>query len=519
MDKNKLLLIFPRPISEFPTSFAYLNAVAKEKGWECKALVNTFNKYYSQEDIIIKVHKYSPTIIGFNLGTLSLLDTYKTMEQLSNEGYFVIAGGPHATTCPDEVLKRSGAKIVVRNEGEATLGELLDWETGNIDKRISDILGISYKSWDGKKVIHNPTRPYLDFKDIPKPDFDCFDFDAFRTTDGLLKGFHRIYCSRGCIGNCSFCDNNIFKHKVRYRPLDIVIEEIKERHEKYGIESFVIADDTFTFDKEYVKDFCKEIKKLNLSIIWSCSTRADRISDEIFLTMRDAGCYLIGYGIESGDATTLKNIRKGITIKQAHEAVEQASRLGFRVFVNLMTGFPFESEESLRNTYEYVKRHFNEVFVYQVSGSLCPYPGTKVFEDSKDKYGIDKWWLREKYQNFGQQVHQNSIEPYKVSTYCQRHLYDDTYVYEEKFYPFTKKYKKIVKEMAFLIGKRNLLSEQPSRLKRWWIYNLSKLSRFIYEINPRIEKKVVYTIVRLLKFRSHFHNRMPLGAELKLREK
>lgn len=506
---KKVLLLFPRPISEMPTGFSYLNAVLKQKGYNCKALVNTFNHYYTDEDILQEVQTYNPDIVGVNIGTLRLLDTYALIKKIKALDILTIAGGPHATTRPEEVLN-NGIDIVIRNEGEITLAELCDKKFTNLET----ILGISYKLND--TIYHNPKRPYADMVNLPRPDFSCFTIENFLTSEGVPKGLHRVYCSRGCIGVCSFCDSAIFGHKERYRPLEVVLDEIEYRYKTFGIESFVIADDTFTANKKYVKEFCAGLKALGLPIMWSCSTRANLLNDELLTIMKDAGCYLIAFGIESGDPETLKKIKKGVSLEQCNKAIDLVAKQGMRIFVNLMVGFPWETDKAVSNTIEYIKKHFNQVFVYQVTGSLCPYPNTPVYEDYKDEYDIKDWWLRPEYQNFGQQIHQNTIEPYKLSTFYQRNLYDDTYIWEEKFFSFPKSYKKLVKKMAFLIGKRNLLSQESSKLKRFLIYQTCKVSRFFYELFPTLEKKVISKVVALFKFKSNFHDRMPLGAEAKI---
>jgi hypothetical protein len=176
-----------------------------------------------------------------------------------------------------------------------------------------------------------------------------------------------------------------------------------------------------------------------------------------------------------------------------------------------MTGFPWETEQHIIDNINYIKEHFNQVFIYQVSGSLVPYPGTRIYEEYKDNEKVRCWWLDKDYQNFGIQIHQNTTEPYKVSTFYQRTLYDDTYIWENIFFNYTKEYKTLVKKMAFIVGKRNLLSEEPSPFKRWFKYQLCKVSRFFYELHPKLEKIIVYNIVRLLNFHSRFHDKGPLG--------
>lgn len=71
--------------------------------------------------------------------------------------------------------------------------------------------------------------------------------------------------------------------------------------------------------------------------------------------------------------------------------------------------------------------------------------------------------------------------------------------------------------MAFLIGKRNLLSEEPSWIKRQFILFISRISRYFYEINPNLEKTIVSKVIDLLDVKNKIHDGMPLGAILKIR--
>ncbi len=507
---KKILLVFPNPISEMPIGFAYIAGIFKQKGYKVRAVVNTFSHFLQWNDLVRLAKDYQPSIVGFNIGTFRLLGVYKTIRKMKDLGVTVIAGGAHVTTCAEEVIE-NGVDIAVRNEGEETISELCDFWEGKKDLSLDAIKGVSFKDSAGK-IKHNPRREYIqDLKYLPAPDFTCFDQDVFRTSDGLLKGMHRIYCSRGCPACCTFCDRAIFGQKVRYRPIENVVNEIEERKNKYGIDCFVIADDTFTFSKKYVRDFCEAVKDRGLNIKWSCSTRANAVDAQTLDMMKKSGCYMVSYGIESGDEETLEIIRKNITLEQAHEAVNLAAAAGFRIYVNLMTGFPWEKESAVMNNIKYIKEHFNQVYVYQVSGAIVPYPGTEIYAAFKDEYRFEKWWLKEAYQNYGIQIYQNVENPYKYSTFYQRKLYDDTHIWEETFFKYSRKYKNRVKKMAFLIGKRNLISLYPSPVRRWIVYQVCKLSRLVYEVNPRIEKRVTSAIISAVNFKSRFHDRGPIG--------
>ncbi|GAH39716.1 unnamed protein product, partial [marine sediment metagenome] len=122
------------------------------------------------------------------------------------------------------------------------------------------------------------------------------------------------------------------------------------------------------------------------------------------------------------------------------------------------------------------------------------YLDTPIYEDYHKKEGFTDFWLMDKYQNAGMVIYQNVSNPYKVSTYFQRNLYDDTYVAEDYFFKFTPEYKRAVAKMGLLIGKKAINAQYESVLKRLLEYGIGYISRMFYEFNPNLEKQIVGSI-------------------------
>ncbi len=94
-----------------------------------------------------------------------------------------------------------------------------------------------------------------------------------------------------------------------------------ELHQSYGIREFSFEDDTFVTFKARLKDICEQLIDLNLGISWSCLGRVNHVTLENLRLMRQAGCWQISFGIESGSAEILTLINKRVTLDQVRQAV------------------------------------------------------------------------------------------------------------------------------------------------------------------------------------------------------
>ncbi len=507
----KVLLIYPTLISEAPITLAMLASVMQKEGFTVSALVNTFRRPLGINDYVSAAKEFGADVVGIRMLTYNVLNTYKIINALKREGLTVLVGGPHATDRPEEVINY-GADIVIRNEGEDILRDICQYWNGRDGLSLETIGGITYRDVNGK-ICSTATRPILrDLAELPPPDLDVFDIDLFRQSDGLIKGFHRIYTSRGCPGRCTYCDLNVFGQKLRFWPVSAVIDEIKNRIEKYGITSFTIVDDCFTVSHKRVYEFCEQISKVSPKVVWRVNSRANLVNRQMLQAMKEAGCHLIIFGLESGDPETLRKVKKDVKLEDNINAPIIAAEAGMQVHANLMTGFPWETVESVNNNVKLIHEIRDAVYLYQVSGSLIPFPGAEIYNQYADIYGFRDYWLDDQYQEVGIQTYQNNINPYKSSTFYQRYLFDDRYIQEETFFNYSQEYKEKVWEMVYEIGRHNLetlYAESP--LKQAMILFLSKISSKIYKLSPKLEMRLGGLLYRPRKGkRSNVEGRMDM---------
>ncbi len=284
----------------------------------------------------------------------------------------VIVGGHLPTTKPELLLSSPNIDVVVRGEGELTVLELVNnLHHGN---PLDDVLGISYKEQD--RIIHNPDRPLIAVLDESAfPDIESIiNFDTYRPVDLGV-----VVTSRGCPYSCSFCAiRNLWGQKVRYHSIEYVIEEIRRLVEKHNVGYISFRDPTFNLDRKRVIKFCEALHRENLKIEWECFVRIDRIDKTLLDMMKQAGCYRVRVGVESGSDRIHKYLNKGLTVAKIRQGAAILNSSGIRWTAFVMIGIPEETEDDLLATLELLK----EIQPTFVNIALFnPIPGTRVYQE------------------------------------------------------------------------------------------------------------------------------------------
>ena len=279
-----------------PIGILYPAAVLEKEGYEVRVsdeLVNDNTERIIQE--------FRPEVLCLSVNTPCVPRAKSLVEFGKQHGVSLfVAGGAHATNEPESCINDVGVDVSVISEGEAVLPDLLrndNW---------SDITGFVYKNKEGK-IINNGKRPLIqDLDSIPFPARHLLDFSKYAGTAILGFFLHKnekwtpVITSRGCPFLCTFCANwRVMGRDTRDRSPENVIEELKEIKYKYGINAVDFVDDTFVLRPERIKKFCELMIKENLNMKWSCQSRVT-ITKEMLQLMKNAGCELIAFGVESG---------------------------------------------------------------------------------------------------------------------------------------------------------------------------------------------------------------------------
>jgi len=154
-----------------------------------------------------------------------------------------------------------------------------------------------------------------------------------------------------------------------------VVEEVKllQRH---GIHNFHMYADLFTVNREQVMGICEEILRSGLRIKWTCNSRVDYVDEEMLREMGRAGCWMISWGIESGNEGVLRKAAKGANPKKAKDALAWAKAAGIKNWGYFIIGLPGETVETIRETITLAKSLPLDIALFHVA---APYPGTPFF--------------------------------------------------------------------------------------------------------------------------------------------
>lgn len=396
----KVLLINPSYgediVPSFPLGLAYvasslLSRRRKVEVWDLNAPQVSLNKAVAQ----IRSAK------GYDVvGITGMIKNYGYIEGLIRafEHYHpetkIVLGGSLATAIPRYLLEQLPVDFIVIGEGEETTPELLSAiaSGGTFDS----IPGIAYRK-EGEAIFTSPRRFLEDLDSIPFPSWDLFPIEFYRrnvffdpdlsTKERYVSGQMAVIGSRGCPYQCTYCDHNIKGNKIRARSIENLIAEIKELYKRYKLNNFYFWDDIFTFNKDRVMEFCERVLSEGLKIFWTCNGHVNTADLEMYRKMKEAGCYSIRYGIESGSQRILDAFKKGVKVERAIEAIRATVDAGLTPVMYFMIGMFEENEETVEDTIRFVDETFRPLSYWSVFPQvhffyLTPIPGTPLFTEA-----------------------------------------------------------------------------------------------------------------------------------------
>lgn len=370
------------------------------------------------------IGQISTKIVGFSCMS-NLLPFTILAAKMIKENYpdkIVVLGGVGPSPVAHHIIKEFPfIDIVVDGEGEEVIIEIME---GNQNQVLQ-----------GKRIV--------DIDSLPMPAYHLINFKDYDAAPSIIT-------SRGCPYNCAFCtEGSIFGRGVRFRDIDLVIEEMKYVYEQSGRTLFLIQDDNFTLNKSRILNFCNKIKRIKLDLKWKCFGRINLMDKEIMEKMAGAGCVQIRYGIESGSNKILEKIRKRFTIEEAYKIVSESVKYFPSVHTSFIWGYPFETIEDLFETLKQMKK-FEEAGATAYLFQLSPLPRSEIYE----KYKGELDFFPELYSNFNaagcEQWEENGCKIHKTSRYIYDfikkypHIFPGFYQYDLKN-NITPKYKFIQK--------------------------------------------------------------------------
>ena len=378
--KNALGFIAP------PMNLMYLASSLEKESYSVKIVDDDLlQKGYKKVSELAE--KLNPQIVAVTATTSTIKSALKYVELIKNvlPDSITVIGGPHTTFMPFETLKEAeNLDVVVVGEGEETLVELANQATESIPK-LDEVKGIIYRDLKNGNLKATPPRPLIKNLDsLPFPARHLVPFNSYNKSKEKTAG---IITSRGCVYSCNYCSSSlIMGKKFRSRSPENVVDEIESIIVDYKIPDIGFMDDTFMLNKKRANDIANEIKARDLDVSFVASSRVDTVDQNLLENLKNSGLKTLYYGVESGSQHILNLMKKGITLKQAEDAVKTAKKAGLEVLTSFILGYPGETEEDMNNTIDFSIKLDPDYSQYSI---LTPFPGTTIYNELLEKDLID----------------------------------------------------------------------------------------------------------------------------------
>lgn len=169
----------------------------------------------------------------------------------------------------------------------------------------------------------------------------------------------------GCNARCAFCAYSMTK--MVKRDAEKVVRAIAWLRETYDIRYFHFLNTNINGSFQYAEAFCDALIAAKLDVLWSDCANLWALNERLLEKMRRSGAIRFTYGVECPSDRMLDYIGKGITVKQAHQRLKQASDLGIWNHLLLITGLPTETEEDSKQFVDFLEESAAYSNAYSIS--------------------------------------------------------------------------------------------------------------------------------------------------------
>ncbi len=302
-------------------------------------------------------------LVGLTAMTMHAVRAYEIADRFRERNIPVVMGGLHASSLPEEAKQHVDAVVIGEAEG-VWKGLLEDFQGGRLQP--------FYRS-SGFCTLQSQPHPRLD----------------------LLKKEHYwtvncVQATRGCPFSCDFCSvAQFFGDTYRYRPVDEVIEEVKQLPSG-GYFTFV--DDNIMGRPAYAKELFQKLAPLKR--IWTSQGSLTMAKDTELLKMAAAsGCYALFVGIESLIQDNLAAMNKSINnVSRYEDAIKKIRDHGIMIVGSFIFGFDHDDDAVFERTVRFCEKNKIDVPIFFI---LTPVPGTRLYKRmDEDGRILHKDWSR-----------------------------------------------------------------------------------------------------------------------------
>jgi anaerobic magnesium-protoporphyrin IX monomethyl ester cyclase len=345
-----------------PMGLSYVAAVAKRAGHEVRVIQQLTPKLPSDAWIVEEAKRFKPDVLAVSVLSDSFGISQEIVGRLLREMKPPVGfGGKHASINPN-IVEWDKIDVAVLGEGEEVFLELLNAYDGT-KASLQKVAGLSYCE-GGEVRIAAPARRIQDLDSLPFPYREQLPMRRYRMVNIFaIPAFRQrmVSCvsSRGCVYDCLFCPTpRLSQRKWIARSVENVCDEIQHLLERYEPNYLLFHDEDVLLNRKRALELCETMvaRGFPKRLKWGCETNIANIDDELLGMLVASGCVFLSFGIESGNAESLKLMRKRMDLDRVTETIKKIRKRMIQTNGNFIIGFPWETREMIMEGFETIKK-------------------------------------------------------------------------------------------------------------------------------------------------------------------
>jgi len=446
-DPKEIKIMKPYP----PLGILYVSAYFDMHNIENEVFDTTFS---SKEKLKARLLENPPPYLALyiNLMTkLNVLEIIKFVKEHPKLKHIkTIVGGPDVRYNTENLLKH-GADYLVIGEGEVTALELVQaLESGELET-LYEVQGLAFLDEKGEVVQTAERTKVRNINELPYPNRHKIDMSLYLK---VWKEYHgkstmSVSTMRGCPYTCKWCSRGVYGLSYRRRSPEQVVQELIHIRDTYNPDSLWFVDDVFTVNHRWLHKFRDELKKQNVHIPFECITRADRMNEEIVGVLKDAGCFRVWIGAESGSQKIIDLMDRRVDVNKVRDMIKLSKAKGIQAGTFIMLGYPGETEADIDETIHHLKSSNPDYFTITVA---YPIRGTDLFQEIESIQTTDLDWEL----STDRQIDFKRMYSRRYYDFAVRHVFNSVYSHKRSL------------EKQHFAAFNHKIRAKAARLGMWW---------------------------------------------------